>query len=216
MSSGAALTTTSYAVLGLLALRPWTTYELIQQMERSLWRLWPRAPSRLYEEPKKLVAHGLATASREQVGRRARHVYTITPAGREALAGWLEEPARGPVLEAEQVLKLFFAEQGSKRAALARIREAREWAAARAAEDLALSEAYLAGAGQFPQRSAVLAVTGRFITEFAEMVARWADWAEEHVASWPEDLRDLAPDLSAFEEYVHRHEAGRDGRPSGG
>ena len=52
----AALTTTSYAVLALLALRPWTTYQLAKQMERSLGWIWPRAVSRLYEEPKKLVA----------------------------------------------------------------------------------------------------------------------------------------------------------------
>ena len=30
------LTTTSYAILGLLALRSWTTYELAKQMQRTL------------------------------------------------------------------------------------------------------------------------------------------------------------------------------------
>ena len=48
MSSGR-LTTTSYAILGLLAIKPWTTYELAQQMDRSLRRIWPRAKSKLYE-----------------------------------------------------------------------------------------------------------------------------------------------------------------------
>jgi hypothetical protein len=57
------LTTTSFAILGLLAIKPWTTYELAVQMERTLYRTWPRARSRLYEEPRKLVAHGLAVAS---------------------------------------------------------------------------------------------------------------------------------------------------------
>ena len=54
----AALTSTSYAVLALLALQSWTTYQLAKQMERSLGWIWPRAVSRLYEEPKKLVAAG--------------------------------------------------------------------------------------------------------------------------------------------------------------
>ncbi len=53
------LTSTSYAILGLLSLRPWTTYELAQQMQRALGQFWPRAESKLYEEPKKLVEHGL-------------------------------------------------------------------------------------------------------------------------------------------------------------
>ena len=32
-----ALTTTSYAILGLLAVRPFTTYEIAKQMDRALW-----------------------------------------------------------------------------------------------------------------------------------------------------------------------------------
>src|ERR1043165_5639122 len=90
------LTTTSYAILGLLAIKPWTTYELAQQMGRALGQFWPRAESMLYEEPKKLVAHGLVRASAESVGKRPRTVYTITPKGRRALRAWVPEPGTGP------------------------------------------------------------------------------------------------------------------------
>ena len=110
MSRGSTLTTTSFAVLGLLAVRPWSTYELTRQMDRSLGRIWPRAQSKLYEEPKKLVELGLAAAGTEPVGRRPRTVYAITPAGRRALAGWLAEPGAGPVIEFEQLLKVCFAD----------------------------------------------------------------------------------------------------------
>ena len=88
MSTGS-LTSTSYAVLGLLSIRPWSSYELTQQMDRSLGRFWPRAVSKLYEEPKKLVSHGLARSAVQQNGRRRRTVYTITAKGRRALAEWL-------------------------------------------------------------------------------------------------------------------------------
>ena len=47
--------TTSYALLGLLALREWTTYELAKQVQRSIGWFWPRAERKLYEEPKRLV-----------------------------------------------------------------------------------------------------------------------------------------------------------------
>src|SRR4051812_45245425 len=114
MSRGPRLTTTSYGILGLLAIRSWTTHQLTQQMDRSLGRLWPRAASKLYEEPKKLVALGLAKATADPVGNRPRTAYTITPRGRRALAGWLGEPGAGPVLEFEGLLKLFFAEHGSR------------------------------------------------------------------------------------------------------
>ena len=115
------LTTTSYAILGLLAVKPWTTYELAQQMQRALGQFWPRAESKLYEEPKKLVAHGLARSSSDMVGKRPRTVYSITPKGRRALEAWVPTPGEGPVLEFEQLVKVFFAEHGTKDDLLATI-----------------------------------------------------------------------------------------------
>src|SRR5688572_12450297 len=132
-----ALTPTSFAILGLLAIRPWSTYELTRQMDRSLGRIWPRAQSKLYEEPKKLVEHGLAVAETEQVGRRPRTVYSITPAGRTALADWLHAPGAGPVLEFEQLVKVWFSEHGTKADALASIAAAAAWARERNEENLA-------------------------------------------------------------------------------
>src|SRR5262249_12559250 len=114
MSSAPSLTSTSYAILGLLAVKSWTTHELVQQVDHSLRRFWPRAASKLYEEPKKLVAHGYARASDDAVGRRRRTRYTITAPGRRALAAWLSQPGDGPVLECEQLVKLHFADSGTK------------------------------------------------------------------------------------------------------
>ena len=56
------LTTSSYAVLCLLAIRPWSGYELTQQATRSLRFAWPKSERLLYSEPKKLVEHEMATA----------------------------------------------------------------------------------------------------------------------------------------------------------
>src|SRR6266498_5888977 len=119
------LNTTSFAMLGMLAIRPWSTYELAKHLDRSLRPLWPRARSNLFNEPKKLVAHGLAVATEETVGRRPRTLYTITPAGRRALRQWLGTPGQGPVLEFEQLLKVFFVDHATKaeaQAAVANIR----------------------------------------------------------------------------------------------
>ena len=44
-------TTTSHAILCLLAVRDWTAYELAQQMDRSVGNMWPRAASVVYEHP---------------------------------------------------------------------------------------------------------------------------------------------------------------------
>jgi PadR family transcriptional regulator, regulatory protein AphA len=202
--SATELTTTSYAMLGMLAIRPWSTYELAQHMDRGLGRLWPRARSNLFNEPKKLVAHGLATASDEAVGRRPRTLYAITPSGRRALRRWLGTPGAGPVLEFEQLLKVFFADQGTKADALAAVRDIRAWADERDAENIAVARSYLAGVGPFPQRAAVLGVVGGFMTDFADMVGNWAEWATSIIEDWPDDPRDAEPVWEYFEEIARR------------
>jgi len=204
---GTDLTTTSYAILGLLAIRPWTSYELAQQMERGLGDFWPRARSKLYEEPKKLVAHGLARANPETVGKRPRTVYTITPEGRQALADWIPTPGEGPVLEFEQLVKVFFAESGSKDDLLAAIQSARRWTDERAAVGVGICREYLEGEGPFPERLPWLILSGRFLDEFVHAVGRWADWATTVVEQWPDDLRSASPDWAALEAMAARNEA---------
>jgi DNA-binding PadR family transcriptional regulator len=197
-----ALTTTSYAILGLLAVKPWTTYELAQQMERALGQFWPRAESKLYEEPKKLVAHGLARASSEMVGKRPRTVYTITAKGRRALAAWVPTPGEGPVLEFEQLVKVFFAEHGTKADLLATIAGVREWSDQRFRASAEIPQGYLDGQGPFPERLPWLILCGQFLTEFLVAVERWADWAAELVESWPDDLSGAEPDWATLESMA--------------
>src|SRR5262245_51015767 len=154
MSRPPALTTTSYAILGLLAIKPWTTHELVRQVDRTLRRFWPRAQSKLYEEPKKLVAHGLARASEDPVGRRRRTRYTITAKGRRAVATWVQEPGDGPALEFEQLVKISFCDSGSKADILANLEATRAWVLEQNEENLVVARAYLQGRGPFPERAA--------------------------------------------------------------
>jgi PadR family transcriptional regulator, regulatory protein AphA len=203
------LTTTSYAILGLLAIRPWTTYELAQQMQRTLNRVWPRARSKLYEEPKKLVAHGLATASKDAVGRRARTVYAITPAGRRALAAWLGTPSDdGMALESEHLVKLFFADHGRTRDALATLQATKGWALEQLDVFAEVARVYLAGKGEFRERAAVNMVVARFMVDFYALVADWTDWASEVVASWPDQPKNAEPDWKLMEEIYRRARPG--------
>jgi len=204
MSTPPALTPTSYAVLGLLAVQPCSTYELAQQMDRVLRSFWPRSKSKLFEEPKKLVAHGLASAQQETVGRRPRTVFTITRQGRRALSQWVAEPGEGPVLEFEQLLKVFFCENGTSDDVRLRLAEVRAWAHERTLLNVEFGEAYLAGRGDFPQRSAINQVVGQFLDDLLETVDSWADWADGVVADWPRDPADAVPDLPALARTVRR------------
>lgn len=201
------LTTTSYAILGLLAVKPWSTYELTQQMERSLGHMWPRAASKLYEEPKKLVDHGLARATEDRVGRRPRTVYSITAKGRGALAEWLHEPGDGPMLEWEQLVKVFFSDNGTKADALATLDAARQWAQARSAQTAAVGHHYLDEGGPFPERSAQTNLSVRFLIDFYALVADWSRWAHAIVANWPDDPRQAVADEALVRENVERADA---------
>jgi PadR family transcriptional regulator AphA len=207
LSSAPTMTTTSYAILGLLAVKPWTTHELVQQVDRSMRRIWPRAQSKLYEEPKKLVAHGFARATDDSVGRRRRTRYTITAKGRRALAAWLEQPGDGPVLEFEQLLKITFADSGTKAHILTNLDATRTWVLSQNEENLATGRAYLEGRGAFPQRAALNQLGGRFLTEFYATVARWVEWASEIVKDWPDDVAEAPFNTIAAAESVQLAES---------
>ena len=179
-----ATTTTGYAVLGLLTIKPWTTYELAKQVQRSLGWFWPRAERQLYDEPKRLVDAGFATGTEEHTGRRPRTMYAITPAGRRALRSWLGTPPAAPIFESEAMVKVFFADVGNL-AQLTATLDAIE-AGARARIDVlgAMIEASRSGPYEFASRLPVNALALRFQLEHEAMQVRWAAWARDHIASW--------------------------------
>jgi DNA-binding PadR family transcriptional regulator len=123
VTSGPALTSTSYLVLGLLAERgPSTPYELKASVARSIGRFWPFPHTQLYTEPPRLAAAGLVEEEREEDGRRRRR-FAVNAAGREALRSWLAEPAEEAIGYRDQgLLKLFFGSQ-SEAAAVAALAE---------------------------------------------------------------------------------------------
>jgi PadR family transcriptional regulator, regulatory protein AphA len=177
-------TTTSYAILGLLALRPWTTYELAKQVRRSLGWFWPRAERKLYDEPKRLVAAGLATSTSEMTGARPRTLYEITDHGRAALRDWLDEPPAAPSLEFEGMIKVFFSDGGSLdqlRATLTSIAEASE---ARLVELEAKVDENIKGDVAFPERLPINTIGLRFMLDHERSIAIWARWALEQIARW--------------------------------
>ncbi len=203
----AKLTTTSYAILGLLALRPWSTYELAEQMQRALGLFWPRASSGIYEEPKKLVALGLAKATAEQVGQRPRTMYSITAKGRRALAAWVPTQGAGPVIEFEQLVKIFFAEHAGKADLLATLHGVRADLEDRAAATAAIPAEYLEGRGGYPERLPWLILAGKFLDEIDKAVDRWAQWAIDVVDDWPDDIHGAEPDREALQEMADNAQA---------
>lgn len=108
------LTTTSYAVLAQVAVRPWATYELALQRVRYFRYVWPRAESAIYREVNRLSDMGLIEGKREYTGKRGRTVYSITQAGEKALREWLRTPVSPFSMDFEAMLRIFVLPLGTK------------------------------------------------------------------------------------------------------
>lgn len=195
-------TTTSFAILSLLAVRPWTAYELAQQMERSVGAMWPRAASVVYEEPKRLVQRGLASAERQYTGKRASSVYSITDRGRRTLAAWLAEPGDPPSIEHEALLKVAFADHGSLEGLRANIDAIRAYASSQVAYSEQRSREYADTGGPFPERLPVIALAARYFAERNNALLRWAEWAEHATELWTGVTTETGAEVpaDAFEE----------------
>jgi DNA-binding PadR family transcriptional regulator len=177
-------TTTSYAVLGLLSVRSWTTYELAKQVQRSLKWFWPRAERKLYDEPKALVADGLATARQEFTGQRPKTVYEITDEGRQALREWLGQAPAPPATEFEGMLKLFFADSGSLEQLERTLDGIEATSSERLRELLGMAEQALRGESAYPRRRHIAAVALRLQVDQEAAVLTGARRARETVARW--------------------------------
>lgn len=187
----AELTPTSYAVLSQIALRPWSSYELAKYVSLNLRFFFPRAESRIYAELKGLQRRRLLRAETEKVGQRKRTVYSITPAGRQALSKWLTRTGVSPLsLEFEGLLRVFVAHFAGKQDLSRVLSEIR--AHNQELVDIAgiIAGQYRDGTAPFQQFVHERAFVFDFLCRFAGLVRDWTIRTETEIAAWT----DLTPD----------------------
>src|SRR5262245_15631382 len=95
-----------YALLGLLADRPHSGWQLLKHFEGSLAYAWPALHSQIYPELARLREAGLIEQTGE--GPRGAKEYSLTPAGREQIEHWLRETTPGRTTRDEALLRVFF------------------------------------------------------------------------------------------------------------
>ena len=178
-------TTTSYAVLGLLSVRSWTTYELAKQVQRSLNWFWPRAERKLYDEPKQLAAQGYAVATERFTGKRRSREYAITDEGRAALAEWLGQSSAPRTTEFEGMVRVFFADSGD----IDQLRATLRAIVDEAQQRVAALGAMAAAPHPFPEREHISALALPLQLEQETAVLRWGRWALEQVEQWKDTAR---------------------------
>jgi len=82
-----------FILLGLLALRPATGYDLKKTMDLSVRYISPFALSQIYPTLKRLAADGQVTYKVvERSGKTSLKIYSITAAGQERFRLWLASP----------------------------------------------------------------------------------------------------------------------------
>lgn len=205
--------TTSFALLGQLAIRSWSAYELTQQMQRATVRwVWPRAESRIYGQLKRLAELGYASAESDVNGRRRRTVYTITPAGRAALRDWLSaEDAAAWRLEDELLLRVSLADHGDLDALTRTLERATRDVMKRLEVLVPLTRDLADTGGKNPERahlSALMAEAGlrevifraELLEWMSDVTAQWASTAgDELVHSWGRaSLDDTATEMASW------------------
>jgi len=102
------LTPTSYVVLALIeAMGQATPYDLKRAAAEGIGNLWALPHTQLYSECGRLAEAGLLSEEREADGRR-RRMFSLTPAGLEALDAWrLDATAPEFELRDAGLLKLY-------------------------------------------------------------------------------------------------------------
>jgi DNA-binding PadR family transcriptional regulator len=121
------LSPTARVILGLLAWRPRTGYEIKQVTDQSTRFFWGASYGQIYPELRRLEAAGLVGSREEPRGRVPRRIFSLTKAGRSALDEWLEEPDESYEVRDEGLLKLFFSDLMSAEQRLDLVRRRRAW-----------------------------------------------------------------------------------------
>ena len=176
------LSATGKVILGMVAAKPRSGYEIKQLIDRSARFFWAASYGQIYPELKKLEDAGLIAGTDASQGARQRTVYKLTAKGREAARQWIEGEPQTFELRDEGLLKLFFAHSIEPKRAAEIARERAAVARSKAAELRAIWEAvdrdgHPEGPDSEPDIGSLSVL--RYGIESSEWMAEWFERAAE-------------------------------------
>lgn len=116
-----------FALLGLLSRESMTGYDLTKQFDSTIGNFWHAKHSQIYPELANLTKEGLLTYELvTQTSKPNKKVYTITEAGREALATWVAEPSDSRSVKDPLMLRIWLVGQIDPHVLLPQLRNALE------------------------------------------------------------------------------------------
>jgi DNA-binding PadR family transcriptional regulator len=178
------LTPTGRVILGMIGIGRQTGYDIKQFVDKTTRLFWAASYGQIYPELKRLEETGLIAGRSEPTGDRARKVYELTDAGREALRDWLADEQPEPMYELrdEGMLKLFFSDALPERR-IENIRRMRERHEGKLAH-LRSIESHAKGGRAGPY------LTLQFGIAQTEFFIKWCEEAERRLADDP-DAREV-------------------------
>ena len=135
------LSATAKVILGMLAARPRSGYEIKQLVDKSARFFWAASYGQIYPELKKLEDAGLIAGTDAPQGARQRTVFKLTANGRRAAESGSRASPKTFELRDEGLLKLFFAHSIEPKRAAEIARERAAMAREKAAELRAIWDA---------------------------------------------------------------------------
>jgi DNA-binding PadR family transcriptional regulator len=103
------LSATAKVILGMLAARPRSGYEIKQLVDHSTRFFWAASYGQIYPELRRLAEQGLIKGTDSPTGGRQRTVYELTAEGERAVREWIALPPEVFEMRDEGLLELFFA-----------------------------------------------------------------------------------------------------------
>jgi PadR family transcriptional regulator, regulatory protein AphA len=184
------LNATGKVILGMLAARPRSGYEIKQLVDSSARFFWAASYGQIYPELKRLEEADLISGADSSQGGRQRTLYKITKAGMRAARAWIARPPEVFEMRDEALLELFFAgsiepartaEIARERAAASREKAAELRSIAKAVEEAGHPEGPVAD----PDAGSLMVL--RYGIEMSEWAAEWFERAAEDLENQTAD-----------------------------
>ena len=119
-------TAVTWAVLGLLGVKPMSGYDIKRAVDRTIRHFWAASYGQIYPELKRLEEAGWISGKDASQGERARRIYKLTAQGGRELDAWLHGYETRVELRDESLLRLFFADALPRNEALGLLSARRE------------------------------------------------------------------------------------------
>jgi PadR family transcriptional regulator AphA len=184
------LSATAKVILGMLAARPRSGYEIKQLVDSSARFFWAASYGQIYPELKKLEQAGLIAGDDSSQGARQRTTFKLTAKGRRAAREWISGPPEVLETRDEGLLMLFFAgsiepqraaEIARERAATSRAKAAELRTIADQVEETGSPE----GAAAEPDAGSLTVL--RYGIEMSEWAAEWFERAAQDLENQTAD-----------------------------